>query len=183
MPRPRRQWIRSPSTTTDNRVVIGTPIWTTTAAADGDAVCSPMNSRAKLPRPSAARRRRSATPGAAPGAATGASTATTSAKRNAAKNSGGTCHCPTTIFDSDVRQPPRQADGDEDEEIARAHGAGLGGSGPGARGDDAGRRPSLSAIPAVNVGRRPFTTLSDYCDIMTQFYLSSIYLKAVNYYQ
>jgi hypothetical protein len=51
MPRTRRQWIVSPSMTTDSSVVIGTPSWPMTAAADGVEVFRPTNSRAKLPPP------------------------------------------------------------------------------------------------------------------------------------
>ena len=41
MPRPRRQRMRSPSTSTERSVAIGTPIWPTMEAAEGLAVCKP----------------------------------------------------------------------------------------------------------------------------------------------
>ena len=70
----------------------------TTAAADGDAVCRPMNSSAKLPAPINSPISTIRQTGRGTGRNHGSVTASTSANRIAAKNSGGTCQSPTTIL-------------------------------------------------------------------------------------
>jgi hypothetical protein len=84
MPSPRRQWIRSPRITTDSKVVNGTPSWTTTADADGVAVCSPMNSNAKVPAPIVSPTATIRQSGRGTGRNHGRVTTTTIAKRSAA---------------------------------------------------------------------------------------------------
>ena len=100
MPSQRRQWMRSFSITMDSSVVNGTPIWMTTATADGLAVCSPRNSSAKFPAPIRIAMITIRNRGLGMGSSQGRVTSATMANRTAAKNSGGTPQCPITIFDS-----------------------------------------------------------------------------------
>ena len=105
MPSPRRQWIRSPRIRIDSKVVIGTPACSTTAALDGDAVCNPRNSNAKLPPPINAPTSTIRHAGRGIGRNHGNVTTSTIAKRAAAKNNGGTCQVPTTTLLSTLLKP------------------------------------------------------------------------------